>query len=51
MIMVWIKYLTNGMFILQKEAFLVRILLRIPHLREGLLLSVLDWLTFGVSLL
>lgn len=41
MIMVWIKYLTNGLFILQKEQYLVKILFRVPHVRAGLLLKTL----------
>jgi hypothetical protein len=44
MMMVWIKYLTNGMFILLKEQTLVKIQCRVPHIRLGLLVKTLQWL-------
>jgi hypothetical protein len=33
MIMVWIKFMTNGLFILQKEHNLMKSLLRVPYIR------------------
>lgn len=49
MVMVWIKYLTSSIFILEKEAFLAKILFRIPHIRQGLTVKTLGWLASGVS--
>ena len=49
MIMIWIKFITHGLFVFQKEHHLMRNLLRIPFIRQGLIIKTLEWMTQGVS--
>lgn len=47
--MVWIKYLTNGAFVLYRENSLLRIILRTSYLRCGINTSILKWFTYGIN--
>lgn len=49
MVVTWVKTLTNGAFILQKEASIIKILFRIPQVRVGLLVKVFNWFAFGID--
>lgn len=49
MIMVWVKNITNVNYVMQMEHNLIRILSRVPNVRQGFFVKCLQWMSEGMQ--